>query len=221
MSIVADPVAAHVAALERALRGPARTRRSMVAEMRHGLQDAVAAYQEGGLEPHRAAAAAVRDFGAVHEVAPLLQEELTACQARWTSALLAVAFPGMLLGWDLVWSSGVAQVEAPASPLVGMLARLMDAQSILVALAAVLLMIATSRGGTSSRRLSRLAGLTGVAGMVGVMVTSVLLHVAGASDAGVAASTTPYALLAYALTAAVLAAVTRSCVRSLRLTNPR
>jgi hypothetical protein len=213
VSVATDPVAAHVAELERALRGPARARQSMIAEVRDGLEDAVAGHRERGLDPHRAAAAAVRDFGQVGEVAPLLQEELTACQARRTSALLAVAFPGLLVAWDLLWSSGMAGSEAPAAPAIGVLARLMDAQSILVGLAAVLLLLATFRCSRPDRRIPALVGLTGILGMTGCMVTGVLMQLAST-----AVSTAPAVLAAYALSVAVLTAVTRSCVRTLQVT---
>jgi hypothetical protein len=216
VSVATDPgpdaVAAHVAALERALRGPARVRRSMIAEVRDGLEDAAACHRERGLDPPRAAAAAVRDFGQVGEVAPLLQEELTACQARATSALLAVAFPGLLVAWDLLWSSGVARSEAPPPPAVGVLARLMDAQSILVGLTAVVLLLATIRCSRPHRRIPALVGLTGILGMTGCTVTGVLMQLAST-----AASAAPAALVAYALTLAVLAAVTRSSVRTLQI----
>lgn len=57
-----DLVDAHVDALGRELRGPARLRRDMLAEVRAGLRDAA----ERG-DP----AEAIREFGSVAELAPL------------------------------------------------------------------------------------------------------------------------------------------------------
>ncbi|HEY4417930.1 MAG TPA: hypothetical protein VGN22_00325 [Pseudonocardia sp.] len=58
-----DVVDQHVAELARALRGPGRTRRSILREVRDGLHDAAAAHRCCGLDPQQAAVRAVHDFG--------------------------------------------------------------------------------------------------------------------------------------------------------------
>jgi hypothetical protein len=216
VSTAPDPVAVHVGELERALHGPARARRSMLAEVRHGLEDAVDAYRADGLDPHGAATAAVRDFGAVPEIVPLMQEELAARQARWTSALVAVAFPAMLLAWDLLWSTGTAGFEGPPTPAVAALSRLVDAQSVLIGAVAAALLLTTFRRTASGRLVPALVGATGVLGAVGIAGTSVVMHLA-ADGARYHATDTPGPVLAYALSVAVLLAVLRSCVRTLRV----
>lgn len=111
-----DPIAEYVVALRRALHGPRRTLRCMVAEAHAGLADAAAAYRDGGVAPERAAVLAVRDFGPVAEVAPEFQDELTARQGRWAAILLAVVFPAMLFGWDLLWKAARCAANPVAPP---------------------------------------------------------------------------------------------------------
>jgi hypothetical protein len=210
-----DPVSAHVAALDRALHGPATMKRSMIAEVREGLADAVAGHRDRGLDPRRAAAAAVREFGSVHEVAPLLQEELTARQGRRTAQLLVVTFPALLLAWDGLWMTGHGWTSPP-SPTVASLARAVDVLTVLIALAAVVLLLATFRDGPLPRWITALTGLVaalGVAGCGGMSIAMNLLkpHAAGELYAGNPA--TAVVLTATALTAGL---VTRSAARSLR-----
>jgi hypothetical protein len=114
MTIAAAPVATHVAELDRMLRGPGALQRSMLAEVHDGLHNAAEAYRAAGLDPRRAAATAGQDFGAAGEVAPLMQEELTARQGHSTLLLVAVTFPAMIHGWDLLWMSGAGGLWSSA-----------------------------------------------------------------------------------------------------------
>lgn len=176
-----DPVAAHVAAFERVLVGPARARRSMLAEVRDGLRDAEAAYRECGFAPQRAAAQAVRDFGAVREIAPLLQEELTARQARWAAGLVAVAFPALLQGWDLMcaaiepWGAG----EPP--PVVGVLVTVQELAIGGIAALALVLLLATFRRTVSPRRVTALAAVLGAAAVAVCGSTGVAMNIVNAT----------------------------------------
>lgn len=97
----ADPVARHVAALEAALHGPARTRARMMREVRDGLTDAAAdlAPRTGPAAEREAARQAVRDFGTVAEVRPAFQRELTLAQARQTARLVACTVPVLFACW--------------------------------------------------------------------------------------------------------------------------
>jgi hypothetical protein len=101
-----DPVSAHLAALGRSLHGPSALRGSKLREARDGLDDAAAAYRDAGVEPGRAAALAVRDFGPVAGVAPLLQAELAAAQGKRTTLWMSTALPAMHLLAPLMWWKG-------------------------------------------------------------------------------------------------------------------
>jgi hypothetical protein len=210
MTAVFDPVSAHVAELDHALRGPAAVKRSMIAEVRDGLADAVADHRDRGLDPERAAAAAVREFGSVREVAPLLQEELTARQGRRTAFLLLLSFPAMLLAWDLLWKTGRGW-SAPPTPTVSTLARAVDVLTVLIAAAALALLLATFRGRPLPRWVTGLTGLVaalGVAGCGGMSVAMNLLNPHLPVE--------PATVAVVALTAVIAGLVTRSAVRSLR-----
>jgi hypothetical protein len=210
---VTDPVSTHLAALARTLRGPAGLRRSMIAETRDGLRDAVAAHEDGGLGPAEAAARAVRDFGAVAEIAPLYQEELTARQGRRTALLLAVAYPGLMLGWGLLWKGGIGWT-GPAVPLVSALARMQDVASWAVGLAAL------AAAGLGFRRrpprglVAAVAGI-GAAGTVVCGGAAVVMIVgSGLTDSAV---TDPVALIAYGISAAALVVTSCSVARTVRV----
>jgi hypothetical protein len=212
-----DPVAAHVAALERALHGPARARRSMIDEIRDGLRDAEAAHRAEGVDPHRAAAQAVRDFGAVHEIAPLMQEELTARQARWAALLLAAAFPALVEGWDLLWVVTGDWKPAPTPPVVLALAGTQDTVSYGIAVAALVLLAATFRRVVTPRWITAAVGLMGALGAVACLCMSTAMWVANASAAASIVATHPLGLPVIAGTFVLLGAVFRSAVRSVRM----
>ncbi|GAA3244461.1 hypothetical protein GCM10017691_50540 [Pseudonocardia petroleophila] len=204
----ADPVDLHVAALARALRGPARLRRSMLAETRAGLRDAAAA--------HRDAAAAVAEFGSVAEIAPAYQAELTAAQGRRTALLLAVLFPALVLGWDLLWSSGVAWT-GPAPAVVRLLAGVQDAASWGVTALAVVLLVLTLRRRADERRLALAAGGLGALGAVLCGGTAVAMNLANLRRTTEMLAADPLAGLAVVLSALALVLVLVSTARALRL----
>jgi len=84
----------------------------MVAEMRDGLADAVAAHVEQGMPPERAMACAVREFGTPDEVAPAVQAELTIAQTRHTARAVVVMLPLLVACRWLVPAGGRGWVEA-------------------------------------------------------------------------------------------------------------
>lgn len=214
MTAAVDPVGAHVAELHRVLRGPAAVKRSMIAEVRDGLADAVADHRDRGLDPQRAAAAAVRDFGPVCEVAPLLQEELTARQGRRTSLLLVVAFPATLLAWDGLWMTGQGW-STPPTVAVSALARATDVLTVMVAAAALVLLLATFRGSPLPRWVTGLSGILAALGVVGCGGMSVVMNLLVPGD-GAVLPATPATGLVIAFTVVAGGLVTRSAVRSLR-----
>ena len=216
MTTAVDPVRAHVAELDRMLHGPGAMKRSMIAEVRDGLEDAVAGYREGGLDPQRAAAAAVRDFGSVREVAPLLQEELTARQGRRTAQLLVVVYPAMLLAWDLVWATGNGW-SAPPPAAVSVLSRAVDLLTVLITAAAVVLLLVTFQGRRLPQWITGLTGLVAALGVVGCGGMSVVMNLLIPHQAAEMVTTRPAVVAVGVMSAATSALVTRSAVRSLRL----
>lgn len=215
MTAAADPVGAHVAELDRVLRGPAAVKRSMIAEVRDGLADAVADHRDRGLDPQRAAAAAVREFGSVREVAPLLQEELTARQGRRTALLLVVAFPATLLAWDGLWMTGHGW-RAPATTTVTALARAVDVLTVLIAAAALVLLLATLRNAPLPRWVTRLTGLVAAVGVVGCGGMSLAMNLLWPHIVGEMRATNPATAVVLTATVVTGALVTRSATRSLR-----
>jgi hypothetical protein len=210
-----DPVEAHVAQLERALHGPAKARRGVVREVRDGLTDAADAYRRGGLDPHRAAHLAVRDFGRVADVAPLYQDELAAGQGRRTAQLLAVAVPGLILGWDTLVSAGFSAGPHPA-PTVTVLARVLDVASIVIAGTALVLVALTFRRTRSPRRVAAAAAVATIGTVLLSAGSSVAMNVLNAEQVWARISAQPAWALAYLVSATVLALLNRSAVRTFR-----
>jgi hypothetical protein len=216
----ADPVSAHVAALARALRGPSAPRRSILREARDGLDDAAAAYRAAGLDRVRAGELAVRDFGPVAEVAPPYPDELAAGQARRTALLLAVGLPVLLLGWDLLWSSG-AGWDSATTPAVRVLARVQDVLSTAVAAVALGLLAMSLRRTADPRRVARATGLTALAAALLIGGTAVAMNLVNLDDAWALLTTSPAVALAYLVSMAVLVQVGASAVRTVRTARRR
>jgi hypothetical protein len=210
-----DPVSAHVAELDRVLHGPATVKRSMIAEVRDGLADAAADHRDRGLDPEHAAAAAVRDFGPVRDVAPLLQEELTVQQGRRTAQLLVVAFPAILVAWDMLWMSG-AGWSTPPTATVSALARAVDVLTVLIAAAALVLLMATFLRGPLPPWVTGLTGLLGALGVVGCGGMSLAMNLLKPHLAGEMYAANPATATVLAVTAVAGGLVTWSAARSLR-----
>jgi hypothetical protein len=215
----ADPVAAHVAALARSLYGPSTLRRSMLREARDGLDDAVAAYRDAGVDPGRAAELAVRDFGPIAAIAPRYQDELAAGQGRRTALLLAVAFPALMLGWDLVWSTGAAWGDA--TPTVRTLSVVQDASSVGIAVLALVLLVLGLRRTADPRRLVRATGRTALVAALLSGGTAVAMNVADPGDAWALLATRPAFAAAYLTSVVALALVGASARRAVRVARHR
>lgn len=213
-----DPIAEYVVALRRALHGPRRTLRDMVTEAHQGLADAAAAYRDGGVAPERAAVLAVRDFGPVDEIAPEYQDELTARQGRWAAVLLAVAFPAMLVGWDLLWKSGAVRREPGATPeVVRFLAVLQDVMTVAVGVAALVLLVSTFRRSVSPRRLASAVGVTGGIGAASCGGISLGMNLAGGHSTLDLLTSNPAAVAAYTTSAVVLVLILWLSVRTMHV----
>jgi hypothetical protein len=212
-----DPITHHVAALERALRGPQRACRGMIAEARAGLLDAADAYRAGGLSPEQAAANAVRDFGTVREVAPLFQDELTARQGRQAAMLFAIVFPTMLVGWDLLWSNGFVRRGPAPTELVRVLSGLLDTMSVFIAATALALLAVTFLRSVPPRWVTMAVGLTGTTGAILCGGTSIAMNVAGGRSTTEVLTANPLAAVALVGSGAVLALLVWQSVRTLRV----
>jgi hypothetical protein len=216
--VTTDLIDRHIATLDRALRGPRRVRLGMVAEARAGLLDAADAYRAGGVAPGQAEARAVRDFGTVCEVAPTYQDELTARQGRRAAVLFAIVFPGMLLGWDLLWSSGAVSRDVATTPhLVVVLSVLQDVVTVTVGVSAVALLAITFHRTVSPRPLTIAIGLTGSVGALVCGGIAVAMNVAGGHSTATLLTTKPAMAPAYAASAAVLVLLVWQAVRTLRV----
>lgn len=215
----ADPVlAAHVSALARELRGPVRMRRSMLAETRDGLDDAASALRESGLPARAAAERAVREFGAVTEVAPEYQAELTAAQGRRTALFAVLVFPALLFGWDLLWSHGVAWPDTgPPPALVLAMARTQDVASGIVTLLAVAVLAATWLRRVDPRVLAGGAAVVTLVGGVLCGGAAVVMNVAnGPATVGMLA-TNPLALPSMTLSGLAMLAILTTSTRAFRV----
>lgn len=214
-----NPVEATVAELDRALHGPARLKRCLLAEVRNGLDDAVEAHREAGLDEPAARAHAAAEFGGAAEIAPLLQRELVAAQARRTAALLAVAFPSLVLGWDLVWRTGFGWTD-PIEPVVGALARLQDVVGWGVAIGAAAALMLLARGATRAvdpRRQARLIGHLGKAAALLSGGAALAMNLVALPATVRLLATSPITAGAYLTSAVLLVIVVRSVRRTQRL----
>lgn len=214
-----DAVDRHVAVLERALRGPARMRRCILAEARDGLRDAAAAHHATGVAPAVAAERAVREFGPVRGIAALYQDELTVAQGRRTALLLAVVFPALLLGWDAVWAVGPADAATPSA--MRMLARSQDTISWVAGGLAVALVLLTLWRGVRPRLLTVAVAGTGLGAAALCLGATVAMHVVDLAGITRALATHPLLAPAYPLTLVALVVLLRSTGRTLALARLR
>ncbi|GHH69582.1 hypothetical protein GCM10017673_20250 [Streptosporangium violaceochromogenes] len=93
----------YVTELGRVLTGPRGPKLDLVAEARDNLLDAAEALECDGLGRDEAERAAVEEFGAIDEVAPGFQEELSVLAGRRLAGLLFVSVPLVTLMWSLIW----------------------------------------------------------------------------------------------------------------------
>lgn len=99
----AQVIEEYLRALDRQLIGPARMKSDLLAEARHGLEDAAAAYREDGLDARAAQARAVAEFGSAAALRPAYQAELAAASARRLAARFAAATLATAAGSTLMW----------------------------------------------------------------------------------------------------------------------
>lgn len=205
--MTAPTVDAFVAELAHAVHGPGRVRRSILREVHDGLTDAAEAHAAGGLDPATAQEQAVAEFGTVDELARLYQAELTVRRGRATALFVALTFPAMVLGWDLMWRSGVSW-GPPQGPdqlqLLRMLSTLVDTTAFVCAATGVALFGLTFLRAVPPRVVTVLAGAIAGGGALTTGGISAWMNVGAGHAVGVAVAAPGPALVAYSVSAAML-----------------
>ncbi|WP_119730323.1 permease prefix domain 1-containing protein [Thermomonospora amylolytica] len=115
--------------MRRELRGPAGAKVDILNELGDGLDDAVEAYLDSGLDREAAGRRAVADFGEVAEIAPQLQRELNFAQGRRTAWLLSFLIVIQALIAQFIWTNEPVAAPPRFSPGEGymLLAHMLDA----------------------------------------------------------------------------------------------
>ena len=93
----------YVAELGKALCGPPGAKHDLVVEARDSLADTADALEAEGLARDEAERLAVREFGAITEIVPSYQRELTAAAGRRLGLLMLISLPITVLMWSVVW----------------------------------------------------------------------------------------------------------------------
>ena len=119
------PLAAYLDEIAGRLPGPKRRRTQILAELRDGLEQALAGRTAAGLPTDLAAAAAIDRFGDPHTVADAFAAELAIAYARRTVAWFVATGPLVGIWWLLLlhprpWRDGPTALLAavPVIPLV-------------------------------------------------------------------------------------------------------
>lgn len=143
-------VESYVAALDRALVGPARVRRGLVREAHDHLDDGAAAYARAGYGPGPAERLAVTDFGRLDDIVPAFQTTLAVAAARRTSGLLLAILAIQPFLWDGALAGGlgggVGGGVAPDGLVYAVLDTAVEVVGGAMILAALALVVATGVG---------------------------------------------------------------------------
>jgi hypothetical protein len=217
-----DPIDEYVLALGARLRGPAPLRADLLAEARDGLVDAATAYRADGLPAVEARRLAVRDFGAVGEVAPAYQAELATTAAQRLALRLAVVLVVMVSASSLMWRDA-PWADAPASATAyTVLSATVDRLGMALALgslAAYAWLAWSARRGRppSARAAHRIAGAA-LVGVVALTAGGLGMYAYTVSQAH-AALTWPPMVIGGVLTGAALTWLAGGAARCLRWTG--
>ena len=151
---------AYLAELNATLRGPRRAKTDLLAEARDHLLDSASAHESDGLSRQKAEFAAVRDFGAVAEIAPDYQTELGWIQGRRTALKVLFVFAAQPFIWGIAYPRiADTPIDSPADELVENLGGL----TILLALLMVLAYRIGMRHPAVRTRITRVTGLATIA----------------------------------------------------------
>ena len=119
-----DVIATYLSDVAAELYGPRRRRQAILTELRDGLDQATEDNIAAGITPHRAAVAAISQFGTPQAVADAFGGELATAYARRTTALFILTGPLVGIWWLLLlqpspWRTGLIALLAaiPVLPL--------------------------------------------------------------------------------------------------------
>ncbi|MBW1595603.1 hypothetical protein HPT28_00815 [Streptomyces sp. JJ38] len=161
------------------LHGPARHKARLLAELRDGLDDAVAEHTGEGLSHADATARALRDIGTPDVLIPVYQHELTIAQARHTARAAAVTAPFTAACWLLTHTAEHGGAGSPYGAALLLAVHLVAVATV----AAVLTAASLAATGRLARRLPTPPRLplavawTGTAASVAMALTTLLLLV--------------------------------------------
>lgn len=144
-----------------ALRGPRRAKADLLAEARDSLIDATEAYEAGGVDRGTAERQAVRDFGAVSEIAPGYQAELGLSQGKRTILLILFVFAAQpfIWGYAFRWATNTSNEDTRTGvQLADDLVENLGGVTMLVALLGVLAYWLGMRSRAVRTRLTRITG---------------------------------------------------------------
>jgi hypothetical protein len=159
----------------------------------------------------------VRDFGTVREVASLMQAELTARQARCAAALVVVAFPVLVGGWDLLCAAVEPWGSDLAPPIVSVLYTAQELAIGGIAVLAFVLLLATFRPTISPRWITVAAALLGTLAVVVCSATGIAMSVVNAIHSDNVLVLHPLGTPVLAASIGLFCVVLRSAARSLRV----
>ncbi|WP_111720453.1 permease prefix domain 1-containing protein [Homoserinimonas sp. OAct 916] len=177
MDAVETVIEDYVVALGRALHGPSRVRRGLVAEARDHLIDATEAYECVGLDRRSAAEQAVREFGPVIQVAPTYQAVLAVAAAR----RCAVTLLALLLPQAFLWDKGLLLAPLPGNDAQWLSAVLhttiewLGFSALIIAFVAVAISGIGQRWLSVGQRFARWTGISVACGAIGSAVVGVTL----------------------------------------------
>lgn len=212
----------YVADLGRALTGPSGPKRDLVVEARDSLVDTAEALEAEGLCRAEAELLAVREFGAVADIAPGYQDELTAVAGRRLGLLLFLTVPVMVLAWALVWADYPADPAAWANrpEWFGAASRLLDFAHLATGLYGGLALFALGRGTRWIRRPHLVTRSLGIVVWTMLPLTGGMsLLLTYGSDVADHAATYPPAVLANLMTTAIWGMQIYGASRCLKVTR--
>lgn len=161
--------------LNRALHGPARTKRRLLDEARAGLLDAADAYASAGFDRADATRRAVAEFGTVAELAPVFQAELDITRLRATSTALLLFLPVLVPFANLAWDHN-PQLLSDMPGMIHLVGRMLVAVTFATGLTAIVVLFGTGRASVDrlpgwGPRALRLTGHSGLVVMTCGLVT--------------------------------------------------
>ena len=137
-------------------------RPGVLREIGDGLADAAEAYRAAGLEPHDAAARAVRDFGDLDRVAAEFADLRLGRATRRAAVVLGPGYAAVLGAWLLVGRAASSPVRTPGVDGVSHAFTWLGAVALVMAAFTLVGVRRAGRRGEPMRRWARLVGFAGL-----------------------------------------------------------